>query len=275
MTKVGVYVLLRLDLLLFGPQAGASADFGKTWLFAAGAMTVAAGLAGLLAVRDLGRLGGYNLVVSAGTLLAAISFGDVAVTAGAILYLVVSTLGAATLFLVAGLIAAEGGDDFQEAERLEDYDPADDGVYTEEDERAVVIAAPVGILSGAFLLITLMVAGFPPLPGFLAKVAILIPLMAEPDAWRGMLMVVLLVASSLFVLIALVRAGIQIWWVESDRVPPAFRLVEIAPVAVLLVVFLALTVLIAAPMGFVQRAAGELHAPANYVRAVLGGEGAR
>src|SRR3546814_5824487 len=78
MTKVGVYVLLRLGLLLFGPEAGASVDFGRAWLFAIGAVTVAAGMAGLLAVRDLGKLGGYNLVVSAGTLLAAIGLGNVA-----------------------------------------------------------------------------------------------------------------------------------------------------------------------------------------------------
>lgn len=273
MTKVGVYVLLRLGLLLFGPGAGTSAEFGASWLFAVGALTIAAGLVGVLAVRDLGRLGGYNLVISAGTLLAAISFGVPAVTAGAIFYLVVSTLGAATLFLVSGLIAAERGDDFTEAGRLEDYDPADDGLYTEEDERAVVIAAPVGILSGAFLAITLMVAGIPPLPGFLAKVAMLAPLMAELGGGRGVLMVALLIASSLFVLIALVRAGIQIWWVESDRLPPAFRLTEIAPVAVLLTVLLALTVLVQAPLSFVHRAAEELHAPSNYVRMVVGVEG--
>jgi multicomponent K+:H+ antiporter subunit D len=272
MTKVGVYVLLRLGLLLFGPKAGPSADFGQMWLFAVGALTVAAGLAGILAVRDLGRLGGYNLVVSAGTLLAAVSFGNAAVTAGALFYLVISTLGAAALFLVAGLIAAERGDDFKEAGRLEDYDPADDGLYTEEDERAVVITAPVGILSGAFLAITLMVAGIPPLPGFLAKIAILVPLMAEPGAWRGQLMVALLVASSLFVLIALVRAGIQIWWVESDRPPPTLRLGELAPLAFLLVAFLSLTVFVQIPLGFVHRAAEQLHAPSNYVRAVLGAE---
>jgi multicomponent K+:H+ antiporter subunit D len=275
MTKVGVYALLRLGMLLFGAEAGASADFGRMWLFAMGCLTMVAGIAGVLAVRDLGRLGGYNLVVSAGTLIAAVAFDHPAVTAGAILYLVVSTLGATTLFLLAGVIAGERGDAFDEVERLEAYDPAGDGLYTEEDERAVLIAAPVGVLSGAFLVVTLMVAGIPPLPGFLAKVAILAPLMGQLGTWPGVVMVVLLIASSLFVLVALMRAGIQIWWVESARVPPVIRLAEIAPMVVLLTLCVALTVFVQTPFGFIKRAADQLHDPSNYVRAVLGEEGRR
>src|SRR5687768_18347498 len=34
MSKFGVYAVLRLSLLLFGPDAGASAGFGGTWLLA-------------------------------------------------------------------------------------------------------------------------------------------------------------------------------------------------------------------------------------------------
>lgn len=273
MTKVGIYVLLRLSLLLFGPEAGASADFGRDWLFAVGAVTVAAGLMGVLAVRDLGKLAGYNLVVSAGTLLCAISFGQPPVTAGALFYLLVSSLGAAALFLLAGVIGAERGDDYEAAPELEDYDPAGDGLYTEEDERAVVITAPAGILSAAFLAITLMVAGIPPLPGFLAKVAILAPLVPDLETWRGALLAGLLIVSSLLVLIALVRAGIQLWWVEADRAPRVIRVAEIAPIAALLTLFVVLTVAVQPPLGFALRAAEQLHSPSSYVRAVLGVEG--
>src|SRR3546814_7198640 len=41
MTKVGIYVLLRLWLLLFGETAGDSAQFGDTWLLYGGLMTIA------------------------------------------------------------------------------------------------------------------------------------------------------------------------------------------------------------------------------------------
>lgn len=271
MTKVGIYVLLRLSALLFGPEAGASADFGRDWLFVMGAATSLTGLVGILAVRDLGKLAGYNLVISAGTLLCAISLGQSAVTAGAIFYLAVSTLGAAALFLLAGVIG-ERGDDYEAAPQLEDYDPAGDGLYTEEDERAVLITAPVGILSAAFLAVTLMAAGIPPFPGFLAKVTILAPLVPELATWKGALLAGLLIISSLVVLIALMRAGIQLWWVEADRAAIPIRLAEIAPIAGLLAVFVVLTIAVQPPLGFAIRAAEQLHDPAQYVRTVLGGE---
>ncbi len=269
MTKVGVYAILRLGLLLFGAASGGSHGFGATWLLAAGALTIIAGLAGMLAVRDLGRLGGYNLVVSAGSLLAALTFENPAVTAGALFYLVVSTLGAAALFLLTGVISGERGDAFAEPPRLETYDLADDGAFTEEDERVVVIAAPVGILSAAFLGVTLTVAGIPPLPGFLAKVAILSPLTGELGTWPGVLLMTLLVSSSLLALIALMRTGVQIWWVEAESAPATIRVVEIAPVAALLVLLLALTVLAQAPLGYAQRTAAQLHTSSNYASAVL------
>ncbi|CAN7603748.1 monovalent cation/H+ antiporter subunit D [Phenylobacterium sp. LjRoot164] len=269
MTKVGVYAILRLGLLLFGAGAGGFQGFGATWLLAAGALTILTGLAGMLAVRDLGRLGGYNLVVSAGTLLAASAFENPAVTAGALFYLVVSTIGAAALFLFTGLISGERGDAFAEPPRLEAYDPADEGAYTEEDERAVVIAAPVGILSAAFLGVTLTVAGIPPLPGFLAKAAMLSPLTGEVQTWPSILLITLLISSSLLALIALMRAGMQIWWVDDNSAPPTLRVVEIVPVAGLLALLLAMTVLAQGPLGYAQRTAAQLHTSSNYVNAVL------
>ena len=36
LTKVGVYIVLRLWLLLFGSRAGASAQFGGEWLLFGG-----------------------------------------------------------------------------------------------------------------------------------------------------------------------------------------------------------------------------------------------
>src|SRR5690606_39735563 len=68
---------------------------------------------------------------------------DPAVTAGALGYLVVSTLGIAALFLVAGLTAPEGDEEEVDALQLEPYEPPDsdgrtDELYAEEDESRVV-----------------------------------------------------------------------------------------------------------------------------------------
>lgn len=273
MTKVGVYAILRLGLLWFGAGAGLSAGFGWTWVFVAGLATVGVGLVGMLAARDLGRMAGYSLLVSAGTLLAAIVFRDEAVLAGALLYMLVSTLAAAAFYLLGGLIGADGDDEFEEPSLLEAYDPEGDGLFTEADERAVTIPVSVGLLSAGFLICTLLIAGIPPLPGFLAKVAMLAPLLqapAGPLPWAAWVLAALIIAASLLSLVALARAGIQIWWAEPDRIPPAIRLGEAAPVAALLFGLLVLTFAIEGPLGFFERTAQQLLDPAQYIEAVVG-----
>jgi multicomponent K+:H+ antiporter subunit D len=273
MTKVGVYAILRLSLLCFGASAGASEGFGGAWIYIAGLMTLLVGLAGMLAVRDVGRLTGYSLLVSAGTLLAALVFSDAGVLAGALFYMVISTLGAAALYLLIGLIGPDGGDAFALPSNLEAYDADEEAAFTEDDETAVRIPAPVGVLSAGFLICTLLIAGIPPLPGFLAKFAILAPLLQNPagplpDA--GPLLAALVIGSSLFALVALARAGIQIWWAEPSRVPPTIRVSEVAPVAVLLLALLTLTVVVEGPFSYVRRTAEQALQPRLYIEAVLG-----
>ena len=272
MTKVGVYALLRFGMLLFGDEAGASAGFGRWWVFAAGVVSLAVGVVGLLAVRDLGRLAGYSLLVSVGTLLGVMVFADSGLLAGALFYMVVSSLGAAALYLVSGLIGGDGTDEFEEP-LLEAYNPDDESTYTEEDEQPVVIPAPVGFLSAGFMISALVVVGLPPLPGFMAKVAMLVPLLGGDSGAAG-LMATLIIASSLFALIALGRAGIQLWWAEPDRAPPAVRVGEAVPLAGLLLGLLVLTVAVEAPLGYLHRTAEQVLHPAAYTQAVLG-EGSR
>ena len=165
MTKLGIYILLRLSLLLFGDQAGPSAGFGDVWLICGGAATLVVGMIGMLAAKDLGRIAGYSLLVSAGTLLGAIGFGDPAVIGGALFYLVASSLGTAAFFLLAGLIAPEGDDELDDPQILEAYNPTDAPLFAEEDETVVVISAPAAVLSAAFLACTLLIAGLPPTAG--------------------------------------------------------------------------------------------------------------
>jgi multicomponent K+:H+ antiporter subunit D len=95
-----------------------------------------------------------------------------------------------------------------------------------------------------------------------------------PVPFAAGLMVVLIIGSSLLSLIALARAGIQIWWAEPNRVPPTMRLGEIVPVTVLLVGLLTLTIAVQGPVTFLQRTAAEITQPGLYIGAVLGeGEG--
>jgi multicomponent K+:H+ antiporter subunit D len=65
------------------------------------------------------------------------------------------------------------------------------------------------------------------------------------------------------------RAGIRSFWAAPDRDVPRVRVIEMAPVAALLIVCAAQTVEAGPVMRFMQAAARSLHAPQDYIRDVL------
>ena len=255
-------MLLRLSLLLFGSGAGpASADFGDTWLLWGGMATVVVGVVGMLGARDLGKLAGYNVLISSGTLLGVIGLQHPAVTAGALAYLVISTLAIAAFFLLAGMLAPD--DEAETTPLLEPYDPAGEALYADEDENRATLPAPVALLGMCFLVCALVLAGLPPLSGFLAKFAILSPLLAPGApvtsiAW-GLL--VALILSGFATLISMTRAGIDVFWASPAAELPRVRVIEVAPVLMLLALCLALTVQAGPVMRYMEATARDLHAP--------------
>eukprot|EP01136_Pigoraptor_vietnamica_P034719 Opistho-1_new@99010 len=62
LSKVGIYILLRLSLLLFGANAGPTAGFGEPWLLYGGMATIAFGAIGVLASQAMGRLAGSHVL---------------------------------------------------------------------------------------------------------------------------------------------------------------------------------------------------------------------
>jgi multicomponent K+:H+ antiporter subunit D len=116
----------------------------------------------------------------------------------------------------------------------------------------------------------LVIAGLPPLAGFLAKFALMDALVREEaSAMAGWTVVVLLLLSGLATTIAFARAGVRIFW-ATQRAAPVIRLGEMAPVGVLLLLCIVLTVLANPVLGYLQEAAYALHAPGRYVGEVLG-----
>ncbi len=267
MTKLGIYVLLRLGLLLFGADAGpASAHFGSGWLLGAGMITLVVGAIGLLGARELGKLAGYCVLVSSGTLLGAIALHQPAVTAGALAYLVISVLGIAALFLLTGLVAP--WDEPEGTEQLEPYDPVGDALYTAEDESRVVEPAQLVILGACFLACALLLSGLPPMAGFLAKFALLAPMLAGGPA--ATVLFALILAAGVCSIIALCRAGIQIFWADpEERVFPRVHARETVSVAVLLTIGLVLVFTAASPWRYLQATAHQIHTPGQYIQAVL------
>lgn len=263
LSKVGVYAVLRLWLLLFGGAAGAEL------LLYGGMATIAYGVSGMLAAQTLGRLAGFNLIVSSGTLLAAIGAGQAAATGAALYYLLVSTLGSAAFFLLIELVerARTPGADVL-AVTAAAFGVGDEETEPEE-EAGVAIPATMALLGLSFACCALLAAGLPPLPGFLAKFALLAALLA-PDPVPGVAwaLLVLLTLSGLAAVVAMGRSGVRIFWATTTS-PPRVRLIEMAPVAALLALCLALTVAAGPAMNYLNDTARALYAPGGYIESVL------
>jgi len=198
LSKVGVYAILRVHGLVFGPDAGGAASVHIPWLLPLGLLTIAAATMGVLASRDLRRLLAYLVVVSAGTLVVALGLDSEAATSAALYYALNSTLVAGGLFLLADLIARERG----EARGLLD--------------RAQAVSRPV-LLGTLFFVAAVGVVGLPPLAGFAAKLYILQNAAVHPHA-AWVFSVVLI--SGLLIILVLSRAGSALFWKTGEQAAP-------------------------------------------------------
>jgi multicomponent K+:H+ antiporter subunit D len=264
LSKVGVYAVLRLWLLFFGGAVG-----GELLIYG-GIVTLAFGVIGVLASQGLSRLAGFSLLVSSGTLLAVIGTGDPAATSAALYYLVVSTLGVGALYLLIELVerAREPGADILAVTAAAFLDAEEDS--EPQEEVGVAIPATMALLGLSFACCALLIAGLPPLPGFVAKLALLGALLApEPVPAAAWILLALLSVSGLAAIIAMGRAGVRIFW-ATERSVPRVRVIEMAPVALLLAACFALTVAAGPAMRYLQDTAQALHAQRGYVEGILG-----
>ncbi|MFZ3484988.1 monovalent cation/H+ antiporter subunit D [Sphingomonas sp. 3-13AW] len=272
LSKVGVYAVLRVYLLLFNQEAGWAANYGEEWLFFGGMATIAFGTIGILAARTLSAIAGYSLLVSAGTLLAAVGAGEGAVLAGALFYLVSSTLGVSAFYLLIELVERREHGLATTGEPVFDDEYAGLPVVEPDTEIGVAIPASVAILGGGFAFCVLLIAGLPPLSGFVAKFAMIDGLLnlsetiASPVWW----LVALIVGSGLATLIATTRAGLDLIWAPSDKPQPTLHLGELLPVGMLLALCLGLTVFAGPAMRYMERTSQSLGDRQGYVAAVLG-----
>ncbi|AMB87498.1 cation:proton antiporter [Pseudomonas agarici] len=286
MTKVGVYTLLRLWTLLFSGQAGASAYFGGNWLIYGGMATIACAAVAILAAQRLERMASLSILVSAGILLSAVGFAQPNLTAGALFYLVSSTLALSALFLLAELI--ERSRSANELPLEEDIDPLPrpleslhprPGTNLDDEQNVVVgqvIPWTMAFLGLSFIACALLIIGMPPLSGFIAKLSLLNALLnplglghealISPAAW-GLL--VLLIVSGLASLVAFSRLGVQRFWTPADRPSPTLRRLECLPIVALLGLCILLTIKAEPLLRYTQAVADNLNTPEHYVMAVL------
>lgn len=269
LTKVGAYVVLRLWLLLFGPAV--SVQLGAEWLLWGGMATILFGTIGVLASQDMARLAAYSVLVSSGTVLAAIGLGQPAITGAALFYLVSSTLGLSAFFLLIELVerGREPGADMIAVTR-ELY--GEEGDVDESAEIGVPVPLTMGFLGLAFIGCTLIISGLPPLSGFIAKFALLSAALGSSSnavSIATWVFLTSLIVAGLAAVVALTRAGIQAFWASSERTVPHVRPIELAPVIVLLLLCGLQTIQAGPVMRYMRATAQSLHAPNDYIRSVL------
>jgi multicomponent K+:H+ antiporter subunit D len=270
LTKVGVYAVLRTGTLFLGADVAASPSPGTPWLVVAGMATLGFGSLGVVASQELARLASYCVLVSSGTLLAAIAIDIPALTGAALYYLVVSTLALSAFFLLVELVerGRRPGADLL-AVTAEAFGTESGPEDDEHVNVGAVIPAANASLGVSFAACAIMLAGLPPLAGFLGKFAMLDALFqgdrVPATSWT---MLALLIGSGFATVIGMGRAGVRRFWAAPGT--PRVRVVEMAPIVLLLVLCAALTVQAGASMRYMNAAAQALHSPTAYIGHVLG-----
>ena len=248
LTKVGVYAMIRVFTLLF-PDPNASV---YTILLVLSAVTMVVGLIGALAQRDFRRVLSFNLVGHIGFTTVGLALWTPAALGGSILYVLHHMLVISTLFLVSGL--------FLRQRRTADLH-ALGGLYRSQPAVACLALIPLFSL-----------AGIPPLSGFVAKVAVVAPMIgARQYMLAGMALCV-----SLLTVLSMARLWEEAFWKPapmpaSSSVPqPRLGVPIVAPIAFLVSLTIGLTALAGPVSSLTMRAAEQLLDRNAYVRAVLG-----
>lgn len=274
MTKVGIYALLRLGSLLLPTQAPAA--FGGAWMFPIGLGTLAFGTLGLLTAQRTPQLAAYCIIVSSGTLLAALGMPGITLTGPALYYLISSVLAVGAFFLLTEMVERTqvfGASVLATSQDAFGIDDPDDLSDHPDDIAGATIPAAMAFLGFAFILCTLLITGLPPLSGFVAKFALLSSILAMPgaptpsmDAW---LLLVGILISGMVGVIALGRAGIRLFWSSEDVTIPRLSIREAGPVTLLLGACIALTLWAGPATTYLEATAKSLNDPSAYIQAVF------
>jgi len=270
LTKVGVYALIRTQMLLFPSDSRPA-----TLLLVVAAATMIVGVLGAIAQEDVRRILSFHIVSQIGYMIMGLGLFTVAGLAGAVFYVVHHIVVKTTMFLAAGLIEHRGG-----SSRLSRLG-------------GMVVTAPATAV--LFLLPALSLAGFPPFSGFAAKFG-LFSAAAESREWAVLVVAVLV---SLLTLFSMSKIWVAVFWsppedersgtgaagttpaptaitatVVVDPAPAQTRTTTprlmLVPTAVLAVMTLAIGVFAGPLYGLAERAAENLVDPTAYRTAVLG-----
>jgi multicomponent Na+:H+ antiporter subunit D len=210
------------------------------------------GLIGALAQREFRRVLSFNLVGHIGFTTVGLALWTPAALGGSILYMLHHMLVISTLFLVSGL--------FLRQRRTTDL-VALGGLYRSQPAVACLALIPLFSL-----------AGIPPLSGFIAKVAVVAPMIGAGQY----LLAAVALSVSLLTVLSMARLWEESFWrpAATSRAPsgsqPRLGVSIVAPIAFLVSLTIGLTLLAGPVSEVTAHAAEQLLDRDAYVRAVLG-----
>lgn len=244
LTKVGVYALVRVMVMMF-------AEEGNAYALLIGVVAVATmltGALGALAQADLRRMMGYMVISGIGIMLSGVSLGGQTAIAGTILYALHSMIVMLALYLVAGVAGRMGGS------------------FSLHDLSGLYARSP--LFAAITLALFLSVSGLPPLSGFWPK-AMLVKAAFDFGAWwQGTAILV----SGLLTTIAAMRAFALGWWrmpASGEAAPMRMQASELIPLAGLTLASLAVGLYPEPLLALAQAAANGLMDPTAYIHSVF------
>ncbi len=247
LTKVGVYAIIRTQLLLFPIDSRPA-----TLLLVLAAATMVIGVLGAIAQDDIRRILSFTIISQIGFMVMGLAFFTVAGIAAVVFSMVHHIVVKTSLFLVGGLVEHASG-----SNRLSRIG-------------GMVRTAP--FLAAMFLVCALSLAGIPPLSGFVSKLA-LIGAGIDDDQYA---VIGVALAVSLLTLFSMMRIWMGAFWnPREDGVPePDVALARgpilmVAPTALLVACSLAIAVAAGPIYSLSERTARDLLDRDTYISAVL------
>jgi multicomponent Na+:H+ antiporter subunit D len=249
LTKVGVYAIIRTQLLLF-PEG----DRPATLLLVLAAATMVVGVLGAIAQDDIRRILSFTIISQIGYMVMGLGFFTVAGVAAVVFSMIHHIVVKTALFLTAGLVERAGG--------------------SSALSRIGGMVRTTPYLATLFLLCALGLAGIPPLSGFVSKFALIDAGVAvEQYAIVGVALVV-----SMLTLFSMTRIWMGAFWSPAEVEPPPGHVVPnrfggpvlmVLPTVALVVCSLAVAVAAGPLYALSERTAGDLLDRQGYIDAVI------
>lgn len=252
LTKLGIYALIRMFMLIFQPD-----EFTRNLFIFVAVMTMVTGALGMMNKNSIRKVFSYLIVCHIGYLIAGLGLYTEKSMSGTILYLIHDIVAKSNLFLISGLIyKIRSSTDMR---RL-------GGMYKDYPYLSILM-----------LVVLLAISGVPPLSGFWPK----INLVSEALAAENYVLVVAIIVSSLVTLIMIAKIWNEVFLKPTPKDNPEQddtfaplsifkKITMVLPVVILASVTLAISFRPQMFFKISDRVANELTNPSKYIETVFG-----